>query len=100
MPNYAFLSSFLEDTPQLAFQGTLANTGNKRVQNHFQNQFHNIDAQYQAVLGQQVLSGGLPSARYTDFVGRYPFLKEFNLLSPEARGESPRTAAPRIRFSG
>jgi hypothetical protein len=90
---------FLEYNPNIAYQahqGSFGQTPSSR--NFFQNQFSNIHNQFLGQIGQQILGGQAPTARFTDFLGDFDFQKHAYGFTPGQRGQSSARYTPRTRF--
>jgi hypothetical protein len=91
---------FLEEEPDIAFQGALAR-GNLTPNQYqtFRNQRNTIYGQYQAKLMEQMQKGIMPTERFTDFIGNFDFGKEFQRFGPRQRtGGSIGRFAPPVRY--
>lgn len=89
--------AYLEEEPKagyFAYQNQWRTPNQKK---YFQNQFAEIQNQYMGRLGQQILGGGEPNLRFTDFLKQYPWMQEFAKLPPSQRGENRSLYNPRTQ---
>jgi hypothetical protein len=89
---------FLEEQPNVAFQASRPQGGSPASQRFFQNQFENIHNRFLGQLGQQILGGEPPTARFTDFLQDFDFGGFAASQSPFMRGEQQQRFAPSTRF--
>ena len=99
----SFLQGFLEDNPNVLYLGSLELAGKNRTSNAFKEYFRgqtgNIYNQYLGQIGSRALMGAVPSQTFTDYLVDYPWLKNFQKLSPAQRGEQPTRFAPRLSYN-
>ena len=101
---FGAIDFFEETNPQALFSARVNQaTPSFNQRNRLNNLFSQIFQQYQGVLAQQALSGGLPTTRFTDFLGgstpAFGGVENlFGSLSPAQLGTSSRTFAPPTRF--
>lgn len=97
--NNPFLD-FLEEERNFPFQAALRsqNLTPNQLQ-FFQKDRQNIFDRFDALLGQDILSGQTPSRKFTDFIGDFDFGREFQ-LTPQAQrpGGSQQRFNPRTAF--
>ena len=67
----------LEKEPEYAYFGQQNQWKTPNMRRYFQGQYSNIQNQYMGQLGQQVLGGGAPDMKFTDFLSRFPFQQQF-----------------------
>jgi len=89
---------YLEDYPEIAFQGLLPQTGAPSFLDYWRKQYGKLWGEYQGRLGRQALAGQPPSLNWADFLKGYPWLQRYLGLSPEERGERAQQFAPRLRW--
>lgn len=98
-------SEWMENDPSVLYLGALELAGKNRTSNAFKEYFRgqtgNIYNQYLGQIGSRALMGAAPSktAGFTDYLADYPWLKNFQKLSPAQRGEQPARFAPRLRYN-
>ncbi len=99
----SFLQGFLEDNPRVLYLGALnvagKNTTSNAFKEYFRGQAGNIYDEYLGEIGSRALMGAPPTQTYTDYLADYPWLKNFQKLSPAQRGEQPARFAPRVRYN-
>jgi len=79
-------ADFLEQEPQIPFQGALQRAQlNPNQRDFFRNQFSDIFGQFQGLLDQQIRAGLTPDLRFADFVGNFDFGDVFQRLTPDQR---------------
>ncbi len=105
MATPTFLQGFgrdiLDFDPELAFFGAISQIGNTRLQEHFRGQFGNIYDRFLGTQGRDLsFNRDLRFKALPDFLEGFDFQREFQSLSPSARGESPARFAPSVRFAG
>lgn len=93
-------ADFLEEERNFPFQAALR--GQNLTPNQlqfFQNDRKNIFDRFDALLGQDILSGQVPNRRFTDFIGDFDFGREFQ-LTPQAQrpGGGQQRFNPRTTF--
>ncbi len=94
-----FAPDILDANPDLAFFGAIPQKGNTAFQDYYRGQFGSIYDQYLGKRGRSLWGGSILESTFPDFLEDFPFLQNFQSLSPTARGESPARFAPRIRFA-
>lgn len=97
-----FLAGFrdiLNFDPELAFFGSIPQSGNTAFQEYYRGQFGSIYDQFLGQQGRGLFSGNFRKKEFPDFLDEFPFLQNFALRSPTDRGEAPARFAPRVRFN-
>src|SRR3990167_6575835 len=89
---------FLEEEPSAAYFGYQNQWKTPNQKKYFQSQFANIQNQYMGQLGQQIYSGGAPTQRFTDFLSQFPWMQQFQELSPQERGQDTSRYNPWTRW--
>ena len=97
MPGFAaYLQSLLEEMPQAAYYGQLGQQQmSPLARRYFEGNYGDIYNQYLGRLGQQLMGGQEPTARFQDFLSEAPFSQRFAQLPPEFTGRQSR----RSRFN-
>ena len=94
---------FVEDDPNIAYSALRPQElGAGRGWNfldYWRNQQGRVWREYQGALGKLALAGQAPSLRYTDFLGRYPWMDYWQQMPPEQRGERASLFGPRMRWN-
>ena len=99
----SFLSGFrdiLDYDPELAFFGAIPQTGTTPFQNYYSGRFGNIYDKFLGAQGRALWSGRNPVKTFPDYLENFPWLQNFQALSPTQRGETPARFAPSVRFAG
>ena len=65
---------------------------------YWKGQQGNVWNQYMGQLGQMALGGQAPSLNFTDYLEDYPWLKNWQALSPSQRGEYPSQYMSSLRW--
>ena len=99
MPNTLW-QDLLPEMPDVTYFGNLANQSfTPQQRQHFGGQQGNIYNRYLGGLGQQVMGGGNPTQTFENFLGGFPWLKEFNMLPRWKRGVNPSGFAPSLKWT-
>ena len=97
----AYLTGFLNDNPETGFQSRVNELSNRRKQSFYRGRFGDVYAGFEGQQGSMARRGGDPTTvTWENYLDTSPWLKEFGLQSPEARGLNPNRNAQRIRYSG
>lgn len=91
-------ADFLEEQPNVAFQAFQPQGVSPARRNFFQKSFTDIHNQFLGQLGNQILQGQQPTARFTDFLGSFDFGGFAASHSPFQRGEQQSRFQPSTRF--
>ena len=78
-------SYWLEDYPGALFGASIPK-GTPSFQDYWQRQMSKVTGEYQTALGRQAISGQPPSLTFGDFLGDYPWARNFYQLSAGQRG--------------
>ena len=98
-PSHNLFLDFLEQDPNLAFQGFSGQFGRSpSKQRFFQNSFQNIHNKFLGNLSRQIMGGQAPTGRFSDFLKDFDFGGYAAAQSPRARGLYSSQYAPSTRF--
>ena len=90
---------FLEEEPRVAFNAIApTSTGSPASQRFFQNQFQTIHDRFLGQLGQQILGGQDPTARFVPFLQKFDFNQFAAATPPWLRGVQNQRFQPNTRF--
>lgn len=80
-------SGFFDENPMALYRGMLERNKSQNFMDYFRSNYGNTWDNYQGALGQQILGGGAPTLSFYDYLLQNPFQKEWQSLSPSARGQ-------------
>jgi hypothetical protein len=93
------LDSFLEDNPNILFEALRPQTASRSFTDYWRGRYGSVLGDYIGGIGRTALKGTIPTEKFQDFVGEYPWTAYWEGLSPSARGERPSMYAPRTRWN-
>ena len=94
-----FLADFLEDNPNLLFQGLRPRGPSRTFSEFFRQRQPEIENRFLGGLGRTALSGQVPTQTFQDFLRNFDFRADFLSRSPRARGENRSLLAPRLLWN-
>jgi len=96
---YNFFEDWLEDDPEVLYRGLVPQNVTRPFLNYFNSQFGNVYGDYLGGLGRTALSGQEPTQSFGNYLEQFPFMKRWQDLTSQERGETPGRFAPRLRWS-
>ena len=92
------LLPFLEDEPKAGYFAYQNQWNTPNQQKYYQNQFSQIQDKYLGQLGQQIMGGGVPTLKFSDFLGNYNWGQNYANLTPSQRGVNQSQFNPLTRW--
>mgnify|MGYP001566305450 CR=1 FL=1 len=77
---------FVEDDPDIAYNALRPQQGANSFLDYWRQRAGRVRQDYMGQLGQMALRGEAPSLEYVDFLGKYPWMRQYMELGPENRG--------------
>ena len=90
--------SFIEDDPDIAYPALRPRSGSPSFLDYWMRRGGQVRQDYLGKLGQMALRGQAPNLEYTDYLSKYPFMREYSELGPQERGGDARRYAPSLRW--
>ena len=87
---------WLEDNPEAAYMARITGMTDP-LRGFYSNMFSPIYGEYLGALGQEAMTGEVPSLGFGGFLGRYPFMSRFMGDTALSRTRAASRIAPRAR---
>ena len=90
--------AFGEENPDILYAAMRPQQGSLNFLDWARNLYPKVSTDYLGTQTRTGLAGGTPDWSFANWLKPYPFLRQYQSLSPQQRGENPQSFAPRTRW--